>query len=82
VQECRRPLAAPGAGDTPHTFVYSTQAGKGFGLGSASGRGLGAALGISVKGTIELDYPYDDKGKLKAKVFMFKNPDRTIHLWL
>jgi uncharacterized protein RhaS with RHS repeats len=68
VRECRRPVAAPGAGDTPHTFLYSTTAGKGFGLGPASGaRGAVATLGISVKGKIEFESPYETSGKMKPK---------------
>ena len=39
VQECRRPIKVPGA-STPHTFLYSTESGTGYGLGPASGWGL------------------------------------------
>jgi len=63
VQECRRPLKVPGV-DTPHTFLYSTESGTGYGLGPASGWDFSSMFG-PVPGNIEKDYPYDPKGKLK-----------------
>ena len=64
VQECRRPVNAPGAGDTPHTFVYSTQTKTGYGLGPKPGWDI-LSPWSRVPGSIEHDYPYDPSGKLK-----------------
>jgi RHS repeat-associated protein len=63
VQECRRPLKVPGV-TTPHTFLYSTDSGTGYGLGPASGWDA-LTPWSRVPGSIEKDYPYDPSGKLK-----------------
>ena len=78
VQECRRPLSFDPTGDLPpHTFLYSTQSGKGYGLGPKNmGGGLWSAeTGKPVHGTIELDYPYDPSGKLRPKFSCSKYSD-------
>jgi RHS repeat-associated protein len=67
-QECRRPLNLPFSGNLPpHTFVYSTQSGTGYGLGPKNNgwAAWGAESGKPVPGNIEKDYPYDPSGKLK-----------------
>jgi RHS repeat-associated protein len=65
VQECRRPLSIPHSDNLPpHTFVYSTESGKGYGLGPKSGWDI-LTPWSKVPGNIELDYPYDTNGKLK-----------------
>jgi len=65
VQECRRPVRAPGAGDTSHTYLYSTETGKGYGFGPASDWWFPVSTVHSVPGGIEYNYPYDPSGKLK-----------------
>ncbi len=77
VQECRRPLSAPGTGDTPHTFVYSTQSGRGYGLGPKNlwWSFSAAESGQVVPGKIEFDYPYDASGKLKPQYSCSKISD-------
>jgi uncharacterized protein RhaS with RHS repeats len=69
VQECRRPVRAPFAGDTPHTFVYSTQTGTGYGLGPKNNvwGAIDTLSGGKVPGGIERDYPYDPSGKIKPQ---------------
>jgi hypothetical protein len=64
VQECRRPLNAPLSGDTQHTFLYSTDAGTGWGLGPRHGWDWLSPFG-SVPGDIENDFPYGPNGKMK-----------------
>jgi hypothetical protein len=51
----------------PHTFVYSTQSGTGYGLGPRNNgwAAWGAESGRPVPGNIEKDFPYDPSGKLK-----------------
>jgi RHS repeat-associated protein len=68
VQECRRPLSFDFSGDLPpHTFIYSTDTGTGWGLGPKNlwWAFSGAESGKPVPGEIELDFPYDPSGKLK-----------------
>jgi RHS repeat-associated protein len=65
VQECRRPLSLPKSQNLPpHTFLYSTQGGKGYGLGPKPGWDI-LTPWSKVPGNIERDYPYDPSGKLK-----------------
>jgi RHS repeat-associated protein len=67
VLECRRPVKVPFAGDTPHTFLYSTQTGGSWGFttkNDVSG-GMATALGKCVAGSIESESPFDKNGKLK-----------------
>ena len=67
VLECRRPVSVPFAGDTPHTFLYSTQTGDSWGFttkNNASG-GIATSLGKCVAGRIESENPFDKNGKLK-----------------
>ena len=64
VKECRRPVHAPGAGDTPHTCVYSSETGTCYGLGPKGGFDI-LTPWTRVPSTIEKEKPYDDKGKLK-----------------
>jgi hypothetical protein len=65
VQECRRPLSLPKSQNLPpHTFLYSTQSGKGYGLGPKPGWDT-LTPWSKVPGNIERDYPYDPSGKLK-----------------
>ncbi len=66
VQECRRPVKAPFAGDTPHTCLYSSQTGTCYGLGPKPGWD-DLTPWSRVPGNIEHDYPYDPSGKLKPK---------------
>ncbi len=69
VQECRRPLNGMPFNShlPPHTFVYSTQKGTGYGLGPKNNwdAAWAAESGKAVPGNIEKDYPYDPSGKLK-----------------
>jgi hypothetical protein len=65
IQECRRPIRFPGTGDTPHTFLYSTETGTGYGFGPANDWWFPVSFLVPVPGGIEHDYPYDSNGKLK-----------------
>jgi RHS repeat-associated protein len=77
VQECRRPIKVPGA-STPHTFLYSTESGTGYGLGPASGWDFSSWFG-PVPGNIEKDYPYDPNGKLKPNYSCQKVSDNQCY---
>jgi len=69
VQECRRPLKNIPFNNhlPPHTFLYSTETGTGYGLGPKNNwwNFSAAESGQPVPGKIENDYPYDSSGKLK-----------------
>ena len=78
VQECRRPLNLPLSNHLPpHTFLYSTQSGTGFGLGPKNDAwgAWAAESGGTVPGNIEKDYPYDPSGKLKPQYSCSKYSD-------
>lgn len=78
VQECRRPLNLPHSDKLPpHTFVYSTQSGTGYGLGPKNDwwGAWAAESGKPVPGTIEHDNPYDASGRLRPQYSCSKVSD-------
>ena len=65
-QNALEPSTIPFAEDVPHTFLYSTDTGKGLGLTIASNLWLASAVaGYSVKGRLEPDDPFSSPGKYK-----------------
>lgn len=81
VQECRRPLNGIPLNShlPPHTFLYSTQSGEGYGLGPKNNwdAAWAAESGKAVPGNIEKDYPYDPSGKLKPSYQCRKVSDNS-----
>ena len=67
VQICLRPMSGPPPfSDYPHTFLYSTNAKTGYGLGPKPGWEV-LTPWMKVPGQIENDYPYDSSGRIKPQ---------------